>query len=100
MTKENKLVITGNQTYRIEKRPFCNKKAGKYLKKQRKKKGLSVEEFAQKMEFTVPYVEMLERGRKQMSLETCIKICKVLKLQLMDFYPFMSEIEKKIIVDK
>lgn len=100
MNKTENIVAVGNHKYRIEKRPFCNKKAGKYLKEQREKKGLSVEEFAKKMEFTVPYVEMLERGRKQMSLETCIKICKVLKLQVMDFYPFMSEIEKKILLEK
>lgn len=98
MSKEENLVIYKNQTYQLEKRPFCNKKAGKYLKKQREKKGLSIEDFAKKIECTLPYVEMLERGKKRMSLDTCIKVCKVLKLQIIDFFPYLEEVEKKILI--
>lgn len=99
-SEKQKIVVIGNQKYVIEKRPFANKKAGLFIKAEREKRNLSVEQLARKLDFTIPYMEMIESGRKQLSLNSCIKVCKVLNISIMDFSPYMENIEKKILIDK
>lgn len=93
-------VTINNQTYVIEERPFANKKAGSFIKEQRVKNNLTIEELAKKLDFTVPYLEMVEKGKKQLSLNSCIKVCKVLKLSIMDFSSYIENVEKKILLKK
>ena len=96
--KGKDIIKINNQLYKIEQRPFAKKQAGIFLKEQREKKHLTVEQLAKKLDMNVEYVEMLERGRKRLSLDTCIKVCKVLNISITNFIDHMENVDKKILI--
>ena len=61
------------------------------LKKIRKEKGLSQEELGFQTGLHRTYISQLERGLKSPSLNTLIKIAKVLDLKLSHFFYLMEE---------
>ena len=63
---------------------FDSKKIGENIKKARIKKGYTQERFAERLEVSVKYVSIIERGMVGMKLQLLAKICNVLEVQLED----------------
>lgn len=61
-------------------------KFGKKVREERKKRGLSQEEFADRANVHRTYIGMIERGEKNITLENIEKVAKALNLKLSDFF--------------
>ncbi|MDD5415934.1 MAG: helix-turn-helix transcriptional regulator [Candidatus Daviesbacteria bacterium] len=59
---------------------------GKKIREERKKLGLSQEEFADRASVHRTYIGMVERGEKNITLESIEKVIKALNLKLSDFF--------------
>lgn len=59
---------------------------GKKVREERKKRGLSQEEFADRANVHRTYIGMIERGEKNITLENIEKVAKALNLKLSDFF--------------
>ncbi len=59
-----------------------NKGIGERLRNEREKLGLTREKFAEIVELSPLYIGQLERGERQMSLNTLLKISKCLNISL------------------
>ncbi len=57
---------------------------GKKVREERKKLGLSQEEFADRASVHRTYVGMIERAEKNITLESMEKIAKALKIKISD----------------
>ena len=58
---------------------------GRVLKAQRKQKGLSQEELAHRVGLDRTYISLLERGLRQPTLGTIVRISSALEIQPEDF---------------
>ena len=65
-----------------EKKEIDNKAIGQRIRDERKKLGLSREEFAEIIGLSDYYVGQLERGERQMSLPVLVKIANCLHISL------------------
>jgi transcriptional regulator with XRE-family HTH domain len=61
---------------------------GQKIRKEREKKGLSQEEFGEKVGVHRTYVGMVERGEKNITLNNIIKFAHSLNLQVKDLIDF------------
>lgn len=59
---------------------------GKKVREERKKLGLSQEEFADRASVHRTYIGMIERGEKNITLENIEKVAKALNLKLSGFF--------------
>ena len=57
-------------------------KIGRKTKNERKIRGLTQEKLAEKIDVCVPYVGLIERGKRIPSLETMVKICRALEIRI------------------
>ena len=57
-------------------------KIGRKIKNERKIRGLTQEKLAEKIDVCVPYVGLIENGKRIQSLETMVKICRALKIRI------------------
>lgn len=62
------------------------KKLGKNIAKQRKVRGITQQELADKLETARAYIGHIEQGIKSPSLETVEKIAKALKAEVKDLF--------------
>lgn len=62
------------------------KKLGKNIAKQRKIRGITQQELADKLETARAYIGHIEQGIKSPSLETIEKIALALKVQIKDLF--------------
>lgn len=65
-----------------KKTKIDNKAIGQRIRDEREKLGLSREEFAEIIDLSDYYVGQLERGERQMSLPTLVKIARCLHITL------------------
>lgn len=61
---------------------------GKRLKKLRKTAGMSQEELAAKAKVSLPFIGMVETGKRRMSVDTMQKVARVLGVKVSDLLPF------------
>lgn len=61
---------------------------GKYIHQLRKAKQMGLDELAKATDLDVVYLDLIERDRKTISLETLLKIAKVLNIKLKDMEEF------------
>jgi DNA-binding XRE family transcriptional regulator len=61
------------------------KKIGKIFKARRHKKGISQRDFARQAGMTQPDISAIEAGRKNMTLETMIRLCSILGIKSLPF---------------
>ncbi len=77
---------------------------GKRIQKHRKAKGWRQEEFAERIDLSVNYTGMIERGEKTPRLETFIKIANVLDISpdllLIDVINAQYEIKSSLLMDE
>ncbi|MCR4889371.1 MAG: helix-turn-helix domain-containing protein [Ruminococcus sp.] len=64
---------------------------GSKIKDKRKKRGLTQERLAELCDLSVSYIAHIERGTKSLSLESAVKICRVLNVSL--DYLLLDEIQ-------
>ena len=57
-------------------------KMGLRIRKQRKEKGLTLEQLAEQVELSPSYMGHIERGTRVASVETLAKLCKALELDM------------------
>lgn len=62
---------------------LCN--FGKWIRKERERQGLSQAEVGATIDLSQAYYSRIENGGRVVDLDTAIKICKALKLDLSDF---------------
>lgn len=60
-------------------------KVGKIVKEARIKKGLSQKELALTAEMSQPDISMIEEGRKNITLQTLFRLCKILEIKKIEF---------------
>ena len=65
-----------------------SKLLGKQIKKRRKKKRITQAELAEKVGVTTVYITYIETGKYFPSLKRLIKIAKVLRVKVGDFFTF------------
>lgn len=63
---------------------------GKKVSEARNKKGISQEELAFEAGFDRTYISLIERGKRNPSLKTILRLCEVLKVQPSSLFPIME----------
>lgn len=61
---------------------------GKYIRKLRKDQNIKLDELARKTDLDVVFLDLIERDIKTISLDTLLKIAKVLNIKLKDMEDF------------
>lgn len=63
----------------------CYVKFGKLVKDARERHGLNQRELAEMLGITQPYLCKIEMGRRNISLELVMTLCRILKLDIQQF---------------
>jgi Predicted transcription factor, homolog of eukaryotic MBF1 len=71
------------------------KKVGERIRRLRKERGLSQEELAERSGLHTNYVGQVERGEKNLTLETLEKIVSGLDISLEQLFRYLSPMESK-----
>ena len=58
------------------------KSIGKRIRKQRKEKGLTLEQLAEQVELSLSYMGHVERGTRVASVETLARLCEALEMDM------------------
>jgi transcriptional regulator with XRE-family HTH domain len=64
------------------------KRLGQKIAELRKNSGLTQEQFAEKTDYSVEFVSLVERGINAPSIEGCARIAKALGISLKDIFDF------------
>lgn len=70
---------------RIKNQPDCPAMFGAFIKAAREKQGLYQRNVADELGVTQAYYSQIENGLRDVDLELAISICKILKLDILDF---------------
>ncbi len=75
-----------NKTKKIQSKPSkIFLKIGMLIREKRLELGLTQEELALKVGMNQPDISKIEEGRKNITLETLVRLCKVLKIKRIEF---------------
>jgi transcriptional regulator with XRE-family HTH domain len=64
------------------------RRLGRRIAQLRKRSGLTQEQFAERCDYSVEFVSLVERGINAPSVEGLARIAKVLKLEVRDLFEF------------
>lgn len=67
---------------------YLLKKLGARIKEERKVRGLTQEQLAEKIEITPKYLSRLEGGQQSPSIETLIKLTEIFDIELLELFDF------------
>jgi transcriptional regulator with XRE-family HTH domain len=68
-------------------------KIGKKIREIRQMKGYSQEDFAAQAQLGRTYMGRIERGEQNMSIQTLIQIALILKVEIKELIPSLSELK-------
>jgi len=70
---------------------------GNRIRELRMGKGMTQQELAEKSELSLPFINMIENNKRNVSLETLVKLLKVLEMSLSDFFlPYSQGNDKQM----
>lgn len=65
---------------------------GSRIRKLRQSKGLTQQELAEKCELSLPFINLIENNKRNVSLETLVKVMAALDISLSEFFkPYSVE---------
>ncbi len=67
---------------------MIQRRLGRRIAQLRKRSGLTQEQFAERCDYSVEFVSLVERGINAPSVEGLARIAKVLKLEVRDLFEF------------
>ena len=101
MNKKN-LEIQNINNYILKKKNNLNKEIGEKLKRIRREKNISLNDFAEYTNTSASYINQIEKGEYGMSLFKFILFCNALEINSLDFleeFIFCEKEDEKILCD-
>ncbi|MEK4150666.1 helix-turn-helix domain-containing protein [Carnobacterium sp. FSL E2-0243] len=72
---------------------------GSEVRKLRVEKRMTQQELAEKCELSLPFINLIENNKRNVSLETLVKLLSALEVSLSDFFlPFSQVVESLAVV--